>query len=95
MVRLRFTNPRLHGGQQLRYKDVVKQHLKTTHITVDTWEALALDRQQWRQAIHNGKNHIEEKISQKYQLCHNLRLMFLPLLSSVSTVEEAFQLQLD
>ena len=27
VVRVRFTNPRLHGGQQLRYKDVVKRHL--------------------------------------------------------------------
>ena len=46
---------RLRGGQRLRYKDVVKQHLKATHITVDHWETLALDRQQWRQAIHKGK----------------------------------------
>ena len=26
---------RLRGGQRLRYKDVVKRHLKATHITVD------------------------------------------------------------
>ena len=31
------------------------------------------DRQQWRQAIHKGKSHIEEKTSQKYQHDHNLR----------------------
>ena len=64
---------RLHGGQRLRYKDVVKRHLKTTHITIDHWETLAQDRQQWRQAIHTGKSHIEEKIQQKYQHDHNLR----------------------
>ena len=49
---------RLRGGQRLRYKDVVKRHLKTTHITVDHWETHAQDRQQWRQAIHRGKSHI-------------------------------------
>ena len=56
---------RLRGGQRLRYKDVVKRHPKATHITVDHWETLAQDRQQWRQAIHKGKSHIEERISQK------------------------------
>ena len=56
---------RLHGGQRLRYKDVVKRHLKATHITVDNWKTLAQDRQQWRQAIHKGKSHIEKNISQK------------------------------
>ena len=67
---------RLRGGQRLRYKDVVKRHLKATHITVDTWEALAQDRQQWRQAIHKRKSHIEERISQKYQHDHNLCHVF-------------------
>ena len=63
----------LRGGQRLRYKDVVKRNLKATHITVDHWETLAKDRHQWRQAIHTGKSHIEEKIQQKYQHDHNLR----------------------
>ena len=60
------------GGQRLRYKDIVKRHIKATHITVDHWETFAKDRQQWRQAIHRGKSHIEEKIQQKYQHDHNL-----------------------
>ena len=47
--------------------------IKATHITVDHWETLAQDRQQWRQAIHTGKSHIEEKVQQKYQHDHNLR----------------------
>ena len=42
---------RLSGGQRLRYKDVVKLHLKATYITADHWETLA---QEWRQAIHKG-----------------------------------------
>ena len=86
---------RLRGGQRLRYKDVVKRHLKATHITVDHWETLAKDRQQWR---HTGKSHIEEKIQQKYQHDHNLR-HGLPdpsaLSSSVSTAGEGLNLKLD
>ena len=69
---------RLRGGQRLRYKDVVKRHLKATHITVDHLETLAHDRQQWRQAIHRGKSHIEEKLQQKYQNDHNLTLLYCP-----------------
>ena len=60
-------------GQRLRYKDVVKRHIKAKHITVDHWETLAQDRQQWRQVIHKGKRHIEENVSQKYQHDHNYR----------------------
>ena len=64
---------RLRGGQRLRYKDVLKRHLKTTHIPVNTWEPIAYDRQKWRRAIHQGKIHIEEKLTQKYQHEHNRR----------------------
>ena len=88
----------LHGGQRLRYKDVVKRHLKATYITVDHWETLAQDQQQWRQAIHRGKTHTEENISQKYQhgqISAMAFLMLLPLSSSVSTVGETLNLKLD
>ena len=64
---------RLHGGQRVRYKDVGKRHLKAIHITVDNWETLTQDRQQWRQSIHKGKSLIEGKISQTYQHDHNFR----------------------
>ena len=65
---------RLRGGQWLRYKDVVKRHVKATHITVDYWEKLAQDRQQWRQAIHRGKSHIEENYNKSTNMHdHNLR----------------------
>ena len=70
--------PNLLCVHRLRYKDVIKRHLKASHIAIDTREALAQERQQWRQAIHTGRKdipkiHIEEKISQKYQHDHNLR----------------------
>ena len=64
---------RLRGGQRLRYKDALKRHLKTTHIPVNTWEHIAHDRQKWRRAIHQGKTHIEEKLTQKYLHEHNRR----------------------
>jgi len=80
----------LHGGQRLRYKDVVKRHLKATHIALDTWEALAQDRQQW---MHKGKSHIEENISKKYKHDHNLHHSFPD--ASAPTAEEAFQYRFD
>ena len=46
----------LRGGQRLRYKDVVKRHLKATHITVDHWETLAKD---------GGKPYTQEKATLK------------------------------
>ena len=64
---------RLRGGQRLIYKDVLKRHLKTTHIPVNIWEPIAHDRQKWRRAIHQGKIHIEEKLTKKYQHEHNRR----------------------
>ena len=88
---------RLRGGQRLRYKDVDKRHLKSTHITVDHWETLARDPQQWRQAI-------KEKaiLKKRYKKNTNMItisamafLMLLPLSSSVSTAGEAIHLKLD
>ena len=37
---------RLRGGQRLRYEDVVKRHLKATHIAVDNWEAVHSQRKE-------------------------------------------------
>ena len=62
---------RLRGGQRLRYKDVLKRHLKTTHIPVNTWKTIAHDKQKWRRTIRQGKIHTEEKLTQKYQHEHN------------------------
>ena len=71
---------RLRGGQRLRYKDVVKRHLKATHITVDHWETLAQDRQQRRQAIHKGKSHIEEMLQTNINMITIYSMAFLVLL---------------
>ena len=87
---------RLRGGQRLRYKDIVKRHLKTTHIIVDHWETLAQDRQQWRQAIRKGKSHSKKKYhTNMITISAMAFLMLLPLSSSVSTAGEGLNLKSD
>ena len=39
---------RKRGGQKLRYKDVLKRHLKAADMDVDTWESDAKNRPFWR-----------------------------------------------
>ena len=63
---------RLRGGQRLRCKDVLKRHLKPTHIPVNTWEFTAHDRQKWRRAIHQRKIRIEEKYQHEHDRRHGL-----------------------
>ena len=46
---------RLRGGQRLRYKDVIKRHLKATHITVDHLETLCT-RSTTVEAGHTHRN---------------------------------------
>ena len=88
---------RLRRGQRLQYKNLVKRHLKATHITVDHCETLAQDRQQWRQAT-------KEKATLKKRYNKNTNtitisamafLMLLPLSFSVSTAGEGLNLKLD
>ena len=49
------------GGQKLRYKDVVKRHLKAANIDVNSWEELAADRISWRRCLYNGRQTIQRK----------------------------------
>ncbi|XP_063389107.1 tachykinin-like peptides receptor 86C [Cydia fagiglandana] len=44
---------RKHGGQHLRYKDVLKRHLSACAIDPEHWEELAGRRSSWRSTIHN------------------------------------------
>ena len=43
---------RKRGGQKLRYKDVLKRHLKATDMDVDTWVGEAKNRPFWRKKDH-------------------------------------------
>ena len=83
---------RFHCGQRLWYKDVVKWHLKATHITVNNWETLVQDRQQWKQAILKKIYH---KNTNMITISAIAFLMLLPLSSSVPTAGEALKLKLD
>ena len=89
----------IRGGQRLRYKDVVKRHLKAIDHTIDHWETLAQYRQQWRQDIHKGKKAILKNIYHKntnmITISAMVLLMHLPLSSSGSTAGEALNLKSD
>ena len=47
------------GGQKLRYKDVIKRHLKGMKINIGNWETMAANRGMWRSSLHEGKAIIE------------------------------------
>ena len=61
------------GGQKLRYKDVVKRHLKAMDISTVGWEELAADRSEWRSAVRRGKEKIEARIAEDSALRHYRR----------------------
>ena len=64
---------RHQGGQLLRYKDVVKRHMKTCEIDVDTWEDQARDRKHWRSQVRKAKSAVEGKILRGYEKAHTRR----------------------
>ncbi len=45
---------RKRGGQKLRYRDVLKCHLKAADIDTDSWESQASDRATWRKKVHDA-----------------------------------------
>lgn len=47
------------GGQHLRYKDVLKRHLVSCDISCETWEELAQNRREWRNAVMKGTANFE------------------------------------
>ena len=61
------------GGQKLRYKDVVKRHLKAANIDVNSWEELAADRISWRRCLYNGRQTIQRKFVAASDLRHYRR----------------------
>jgi len=61
------------GGQKLRYKDVLKRHMKNSDIAIDTWEKSASNRKEWRGAIKLAIGKIEEKRWKEYEKAHDRR----------------------
>uniref|UniRef100_A0A803T403 Reverse transcriptase domain-containing protein n=1 Tax=Anolis carolinensis TaxID=28377 RepID=A0A803T403_ANOCA len=48
------------GGQEKRFKDGLKANLKNCGIDTDSWEALALERSNWRSAVTSSAAEFEE-----------------------------------
>ena len=46
------------GGQKLRFKDVLKRHLKMSGVDVAHWEEQALDRHTWRTVVCNSRTRV-------------------------------------
>ena len=61
---------RSHGGQKLRFKDVLKRHLKKTGISHKTWEEEAAHRVKWQGLLRKAMSAVEEQRQQEYQLAH-------------------------
>jgi len=61
------------GGQKLRYKDVLKRHMKNGAINNFTWEKQALDRRKWRCTLKKAIAEIEEKRKNDYMGAHERR----------------------
>ena len=65
---------RSQGGQKLRFKDVLKQHMKKTGISHDTWEEEeAAQRVKWRGLLRKATSAVEEQRQQEYQRAHARR----------------------
>ena len=49
------------GGQEIRFKDVSKRHIKSMGQEVDFWEHQASDKSGWHGLRHEGKQWINQK----------------------------------
>ena len=56
---------RKRGGQKLRYRDVLKRHLKAADIDTDSWERKTSDWVTWRKKVHDAGKIIEWKRQEK------------------------------
>ena len=61
---------RRHEGQKLRFKDVLKRHMKKTGVSQDTWEEEAVQRVKWRGLLRKVTLVVEEQRQQEYQRAH-------------------------
>ena len=69
------TGNRRVGVQKLRYKDVIKRHLKRMEIDTSSWEQQAADRSSWRSSIRVGRAMLQRKLKtasdQRHYRRHN------------------------
>ena len=80
---------RCRGGQKLRFKDVLKRHLKRTGIPPNTWEVDASDRPKWKGILKKATLAVEEARTREYQQAHNRR--HLPVSSDCFKCEKCDQ----
>lgn len=52
---------RKRGGQLLRYKDVLKRHMRRCDLDPNKWETMAADRQHWRRIVGLKVSEFEKK----------------------------------
>lgn len=67
------TGRRPRGAPKRRYKDQLKDTLKRTNISVETWEEVAMERAQWSHNIRSGIQHFETARTNKDQEKRNNR----------------------
>ena len=53
---------RTQGGQKKRYKDNIKTHLRQCHLSLTSWEEVALQRSMWSRMVHEGTSHLEKDL---------------------------------
>ena len=58
---------------KLRYKDVIKRHIKNTNVDDDTWEEKATNRSVWRGLVRASISAVEERRLQDYAQSHARR----------------------
>jgi len=51
-----YNTPRRTGRPKLRYKDVIKRDMAGFHISPQSWETLAADRNRWRASLSFGSS---------------------------------------
>jgi len=64
---------RTRGGQKKRFKDQLKQNMKSCNIDWKNWENQALTRPEWRSIIHQGTEHFERERIQHLEEKRRLR----------------------
>jgi transcription termination factor 2 len=61
------------GGQKLRYKDVLKRHMKNARVPSESWEEKAQNRREWKAIVRAATSSIEEKRQAEYLKAHQRR----------------------
>ena len=60
-------------GPKKRFKDCIKNNLKSFKIPVDDWETLAMNRSEWRKSINKGAEVFERERVDRAELKRGLR----------------------